>query len=388
MQPTLDVLSENADLFVMRQVAGWSFVSVLLAFALLPPLVLAGLEALANLLGERPRSWLHLVFVWALVALTTLYALEKLLSSRAVLLVPVAWASAWPSRSSTRAVGRSGRSSACSRRRPCCSSSYFLVFSPSHKLIFPEDATAADLRSRTPVVMLVLDELPISSLMDGHGRIDAKLFPHFAELARGATWYRNTTAAADFTQQAVPAILDGRRPRPETLPVLPDHRENIFTLLGKSHRLEVMEHITWLCPPSLCPNETPTRRRMTDLASALAVVYGHVILPQRLASRLPVIGATWQEAQPAKDPRREIDPDAPAAALALHGDAQFKRFLSSIRPGSSDDGRPPAPPVALRATPRALESHAVRSCLHRSLPERARARRRRREPLGPGPPSR
>lgn len=341
VQPTLGVLSENADLFVARQVQGWSFVSVLVALALVPPLLLAGVEALANLLGERPRSWLHLFLVWGLLALIALYAIEKLFASRALLLLPVAWVIAMGATIVYARHRPTGSFFTVLAPAPLFFVAVFLVFSPSHKLVFPDEATAAEVRSRTPVVMLVLDEIHVGSLMDGNGRIDARLFPHFAELARGSTWFRNTTAAADFTEEAIPALLSGRNPRRGTLPVLPDHPENLFTLLGKSHRLEVMEYISWLCPPSLCPNETPTVQRMTDLASALGVVYGHVILPRRFSSRLPVVGSTWQETRAVRDPKREIDPDTSHAALARRGDAQFERFLGSIRPVSRDAARPP-----------------------------------------------
>ena len=41
-----------------------------------------------------------------------------------------------------------------------------------------------------PVVVVVLDELPVASLMDGLGRVDAATFPNFGRLARRSTWYR------------------------------------------------------------------------------------------------------------------------------------------------------------------------------------------------------
>ena len=62
--------------------------------------------------------------------------------------------------------------------------------------------------------MVVFDELPLTSLIGDGGRIDAERYPAFAGLARDATWYRGATAVHDSTALAVPAILDGRYPRP------------------------------------------------------------------------------------------------------------------------------------------------------------------------------
>ena len=62
------------------------------------------------------------------------------------------------------------------------------------------------------VVMIVLDEFQEESLLDGHGHVDAALFPNFAALANASTWYRNSTTVAEYTLRAVPAILTGKRP--------------------------------------------------------------------------------------------------------------------------------------------------------------------------------
>ncbi|HNH86868.1 MAG TPA: hypothetical protein PLE93_07185, partial [Solirubrobacterales bacterium] len=43
----------------------------------------------------------------------------------------------------------------------------------------------------TPVVLIVLDELPTAELMTADGRrINGIRFPNIARFARGATWYR------------------------------------------------------------------------------------------------------------------------------------------------------------------------------------------------------
>jgi hypothetical protein len=66
--------------------------------------------------------------------------------------------------------------------------------------------------ARAPVVMVFFDEFPMMSLLDSRGRIDRRLYPHFASFAQDATWYRNATGVSPFTPYAVPAMLTGRYP--------------------------------------------------------------------------------------------------------------------------------------------------------------------------------
>ena len=91
----------------------------------------------------------------------------------------------------------------------------FLGFSPVTDAVFtggPKSAADVQMKNDVRVVMVVMDEFPESSLLDGHGQVDATLFPNFAALADGSTWYRNTTTVAPYTQIAVPAILTGQYP--------------------------------------------------------------------------------------------------------------------------------------------------------------------------------
>ena len=106
--------------------------------------------------------------------------------------------------------------------------------------------------------MVVFDELPLASLMGPGGRIDAERYPAFAGLARGATWYRGATAVHDSTALAVPAMLDGRYPRPGTRSDVYSHPANLFTLLAPSYEVNASEEATGLCPTSLCEPEEGT----------------------------------------------------------------------------------------------------------------------------------
>jgi hypothetical protein len=116
--------------------------------------------------------------------------------------------------------------------------------------LLPSPAPA---RPRTPVVMLVLDELPLVSLLDRRGRIDPVRYPNFAALARMSTWYPNATTVSDATRLAVPSILTGRTPGRLQPATTRGHPRNLFTLLQRQgYRLSVEEEATSLCPYRGC----------------------------------------------------------------------------------------------------------------------------------------
>ena len=155
---------------------------------------------------------------------------------------------------------------------------------------------AVSFDSTPPVVVVIFDQLPLASLLDRDGRIDPALYPNFAALASGSTWFRNASAVAEYTGFALPAILTGSYPERSRLPVAADYPENLFTLLGGRYRLQVQEPLTELCPEALCP---PARAgpggRLAAILSDLAVVYLAVVLPDDLAARLPPVTQGWRD---------------------------------------------------------------------------------------------
>ncbi len=325
-----------------RRVDGWAFVAVLVVFALVPPLVLLALEAAAGVVSARLRRWLHLVFAWGLIALTALYALKTLAPAAGLALVLVGWGVGLVGVAAYARFGPVRSFLTALSPAPLVFLILFVAFSPAKALLFPAGApaAAADQGSDTPVVMVIFDELPVSSIMDGRGRIDAARYPGFGELARDATWYSNTTSTGDSTEEAIPSILDGQRSVAGVPPIRSQHPDNLFTLLGASHDVHAMEHATWLCPVEYCPNPRSTATRMKSVASAMSLAYSHVVMPERYEPRLPAIGRTWGEALAPEDPAYEVDPArVEPAELSRHADAEFEQFLGSIGPDA--DGRPP-----------------------------------------------
>ena len=191
----------------------------------------------------------------------------------------------------------------------------FLTDPTVRRVLDPDEPQGAALESGeadTPIVMVVFDELPLQSLLDHRGGIDSVRFPNFAELAEDATWFRNATTVSPSTQYAVAAMTTGNLPPPDgtILPALADYPDNLFTWLRNSHRLNVSESTTHLCPDS--PGSTRDHlQRWVQLLVDVSLIYLNLVLPEDLNSRLPDIryGWTWQLDHPVR---------------------QFEAFLESI----------------------------------------------------------
>ena len=156
--------------------------------------------------------------------------------------------------------------------------------------------TRGTVAANTPVVVVVFDELPLASLLDEHLEIDAARYPNFAGLAAGAYWFRNATSVSESTIHAVPAILSGRMPDLNLLATAGDHPDNLFSWLGPliSRRSPRADHRD--VPRHGLPGaHRPTPRgKAPAMASDVAIVLGHALMPPGLAARaLPRIDQGW-----------------------------------------------------------------------------------------------
>jgi len=342
-RPTFDVLSQGADLFVTRKVDGVVFVLACLVFTFLPPFLLLGSEALVGRSQSSRRERVHLFFVSGLLALFALFALKRAFPSAGLELFAGAVVLAILG---TALYARSAAAQSfvsVLTPAPLVFLVLFLFFSPSKGLIFPNDLreSAEASGTKAPVVMVVFDELPISSLMDRRGEIDASRYPSFARLAEHSTWFRNVATVADQTEDAVPAILSGSRTTADEIATFTDHPDNLFTLLAADHQVTALEHATWLCPSAICEPEFGAPRRAFDVVSAMALVYAHTIAPARYEIKLPAVGRTAAEALSSEDPRHRVDiDDSSTTELARHPGPQFQAFLQTIEAQESGDAPP------------------------------------------------
>ena len=344
-QPLFEVLADEPEFFVAR---GNSRADILiLAFGLivLPPTLLLLVElVLARV--DVDRSLPHLLILAVLAAGLALQVLDDLVGGPSWLLIPLAVAAGAgvaAGYGSSRAV-RALLSALAPA--PVLFVGVFLISSPVSKLVFPQSEPGArnsTLRTPAPVVFVVFDELPVHMLMDSRQGIDGSRFPGFAALARATTWYRNATTVADNTTRAVPALLTGRIPEDDKLPIAADHPDNLFTLLGSAYDLHVVEQLTRLCPARLCqpPPRGPLDRRLSDLVSDLSIVLLHRLLPDDLDDRLPAVDRTFgdfagggRDAAPARDVLIDILADAETDRTRA-----FERFTGEIG-ASRSAGRP------------------------------------------------
>jgi hypothetical protein len=132
--------------------------------------------------------------------------------------------------------------------------------------------------------------------MDDRGHVDPVRYPAFAKLERTSTWFRNAYAVYDSTEHAQPAIMDGDYPAKHELPIASDHPNSLFTLFGRTHRMNVSEEATAVCPRSLCSDprlSKPYGERMESMAGDLGLVWLHMISPPGIEAQLPSVSDNW-----------------------------------------------------------------------------------------------
>ena len=290
------LLGDSAEFFVARGNTTFDILVFAFGFALVPPLVAVGLVWAAGRVRPSLGRGVMVVLVGLLVAALLLPPAGDALSGSAVAvfvaLVLGAGAAALYARVEVARTFLTFLSPA-----PLVFLAYFLLLSPVSDLLLDGEASGSAVgpsRSSTPIVQIVLDELPASTLTGPDGSVDASLFPNLARFASGATWYRNATTVADTTAEAVPAQVTGRLPEVGGLPTSTHHPNSVFTLFRRSHELSVVEPITDVCPASLCAEDRPSlRARMSALADDLLIVAQHQLLPDDLRDGLPSIDRGW-----------------------------------------------------------------------------------------------
>jgi hypothetical protein len=297
-QPLFNLLGKNPEFFAARGSPPFDVISFGVLAVLVPPLIGIALELLAGLAHRYARLALHLLFIAALVALFAAELLKKAIhGSDAVLIVLAVAIGLLAAFAYARAEAVRSFLSVLSPA-PLVFLFIFVVISPVSKVAFASEASARTVGgvSRTNVVVVLFDEFPVNSLTDDRGRVDAKRFPAFGELARDATWFRNAYTIYDSTERAQPAIFDGNLPSKDKLPTSADHPNSIFTLFAKTHRLNASEEATSVCPRDLCKDERLDEAyadRMRSMFDDLGLVWLHVVSPPRIEDDLPSVSENW-----------------------------------------------------------------------------------------------
>ena len=302
-QPLLDLLGRNAEFFLARATPRGDIVLLGLVIGIVIPAFLGVLVVGIGRVHAGVGQALHIAVITVLGAIMILQIaahtpfarlpgwVEIALSAAGGLGISMAYYRSEPVRAVARFAGVA----------PLVVVSLFLFSSSTSRLVFAGDEIAEPYRvtvsNPAPVVMVVFDEFPVASIMDGEGAIDPAVYPGFARLAADGTWYRNAVTVQQQTENSLPAILSGIDPGIGKLPTAADHPFTLFTLLADAYELRVQEAVTDLCPAYACENSTrhvpPAAQRWKSLGEDLWIVAGHVFLPNDVAAGLARIDTTW-----------------------------------------------------------------------------------------------
>jgi hypothetical protein len=337
-QPLLDVTGKSPDLFVFSRAGRGDILQLVVAVTLLPALGIWAGEVLVGLVSEQLRRLLHLAAVTMLLTLIAIQVVKKLTAVRGPALVVLAaavgllagllyarqaWLKLW-----LRYLAPA----------PLVFALLFVLVSPTSKLVLPAraepsggSAPAVAPGERPPVVLIFFDEFPLKSLLDSKGRVDRRVYPNFAGLAEGSTWFRNATGVSGFTPWAMPAMLTGRYPSKVKAPIYYEYPDNLFTLFSRGYDLKVYETITQLCPPTLC-EQTAGGAERTGLRGVLresAKAYRDIVSPYDVAVD-PGTLVSQTAAQDAAQGGKPLNPKFRFDRLGLNQPSRFTDFMEGL----------------------------------------------------------
>jgi hypothetical protein len=276
-QPILDVTGRSPDFFLYRRATAGQLRALLVLVVLGPPLWLWLVERAVGARSAVAERTLHLTFVAVLFGLL---AVEAGKHAHVAAGVPLAAGATVTGCALAVLFARRPwvrQTLQYATPAPLVFALLFVVTTPAGALVRPaagHGTIRAVATKRPPIVMVLLDEFPLTALLDAHGAVDARLFPNFARLAATSHWYPNATGVGGWTPYAAPAVLTGRYPRKAVAPSYVEHPENLFTLLAGTYDVHAYESVTQLCPPRVCSG-VPAGRP-TGLGALLADTMGVV----------------------------------------------------------------------------------------------------------------
>lgn len=342
-QPLFDLLARHAEFFAARRAAPIDIAMFVVCLSVVLPALLVGVEWLIGWYRQQIRSWLHTLLVASLSTVIILQGLNTLPT-----LPTLGGQNVMPGILLVMSALVLGGIAALSYTRFAPVRQFvtlltpailifpglFVFASPVTSLLFPTTHRRLEplsIPSPPPIIMVVFDEFSLTALLDEQYQIDPIRYPHFATLAREATWFRNTTTVSSNTLVAVPAMLSGQYPNRPRLPIAADHPHNLFTLLEGTYAFNVHETRTQLCPERLCGSGILKRprlgKRLSALLSDVSIVYLHLLLPSDWRPSLPSISQDWVNfAAPAPQPSLNQ-----AARTGAQNRAKLGDWLKGVR---------------------------------------------------------
>ncbi len=184
-QPIFNLISQYVEFFVARQSKAIDIVALIILMSCIIPLIFIGIECLAELFHKKVRLGIHFLLVLSLVAALAIQSLNPVLKSPGYVILTIGVLI--------------GIAAAIAYHRYYAIQFFFTILSPAI-LIFPilfifnspvqkllfiksnppsNQAPIVEIRDTPPIVMVVFDELPITSLMNNEKQIDSILYPNF-----------------------------------------------------------------------------------------------------------------------------------------------------------------------------------------------------------------
>jgi hypothetical protein len=293
--PLLDLYGKNPEVFVANRSSVLEILAFGVGTALVIPLAAWAVLALASAIGGRSPEIAYESLIAVLALATGFVVSRQTLPDNTVAAAAVAVVVAWIVFWLVHHIEVVFQVAAVAIPVLIL---MFVGTSATARLVW-EDPEVPDGATRVAdpahVVILQLDEMPLASIMETDGTINETLFPNFARLAGEGTWYRNALSDSIATTQSVPAILTGVRGEKGSSPSFVDHPDNLFTLLGDTYEMHVIEWVTELCPEETCPEYAGrSPAQFSSLLRDVGVVYAHLTWPGATRESLPSIDNSWK----------------------------------------------------------------------------------------------
>lgn len=322
-QPVLDVFGRAPEQFIFRGATRRDIILFGLAVVVVVPLFAYLVEVFVGLVSAAARRVVHAGMLGLLAWVLVVFIADGMVGRTAALLLAVPVAALFVFtylRTRGAAIWLAFLSPA-----PVAFLVIFLVGSQVAPLMKgPAGALGVPVGKPTRTVVVLFDELPLVSLLDVDGGIDADLFPNFARLAESSNWYRQATAVSNTTYIAAPAILTARLPTDGKAPTSASFPKNLFTLVGGAMPTTSSEVMTQLCPASLCKNESVRQGGLAGLLGDARNVLGQRLSPADPEPD-PMTGMV-EETEPAEADGAKEEFDVSSDG----GEARFNRFVDGI----------------------------------------------------------
>jgi hypothetical protein len=325
-QPIFEVISRSPEFFAARGTVPATAIAAVVLICFGVPFVLVGTERAMRAIAPRAAVIFHAAVLAVLAAAVVMPAFQRsddLTSSAEGAMGAVIGLAVAVAYTRIRTVRQFFTALAPAA---VVVPALFLLNPDVQRNFLPSESPAAvqTIARTPPIVLVVFDELPLNSLLDRAGTLDAGRYPNFAAFARDSYWFRNATTVWHDTSYAVPAILSGRYPPAKAVPTLRYYPVNLFTTLARHYDIVASMRYQQLCPPRACQDQSAmTGDTIQSLLSDLRLVWLHIVLPQALTDDLPPVDADWAEFGGAREAR-----PGPSGATGRGG--VFEHFLAAI----------------------------------------------------------